>query len=355
MKPILYNAYYDPYNDVPNNGIGVLADAISCRCEEVLNGSYELMVELPYDSDYISDVLVNRILVVKPNIEDDPQPFRIYSIEKNTNGVVTIKAQHDTYQADGIPITPFSAENLEDAIANLNSERKLPNESPIMLFTNFKADGQMDVTAPTPLKNLLGGNDNSLLSLYGGDLYYDNYDIYLLDFRGTNRGMCFRYRNNIAAFNQSISAERLYSGVMGFFKKGNNFIYGNVVSPESPTPYDRVYILDVTNVIKKSTPSAEDIDDYVSDWLLQNDIGVPTINMTLDYIDDDITQICLGDICGVSLPEYNIVATARCTKVVYDCLMERNESIEIGDYDAGIAGEIASLSEDVENIRNYSS
>ena len=77
-----------------SNGLGALPDAASCTVTEERNGGYEVEMEYPLTGSHFSDIQKRRILYVKPNPYDDPQPFRIYSITKPINGIVTVHAAH---------------------------------------------------------------------------------------------------------------------------------------------------------------------------------------------------------------------------------------------------------------------
>ena len=349
MIPILYSA-----NDMifMDNGIGALSDTKSCLCTEVLNGEYEVELEMPIGGAFTNYVQVNRIIKVKPNYGDDPQPFRIYSVEKDIEGLMTVKAAHISYDTNGIPIMPFEAENVEAAVDNLNNNRQTLIGSPFQVIVYFEKEGTMKVTSPSLMKNLLGDGSNGILSIYGGEYHYDWYYIDLLEKRGVDKGIVFRSGKNLVDFNYEANSEEAYSSIFGFWKKNDNpdnNVYGSVFTVSNNLAFDKIQILEVTSEqmdIGSSTPTQEDIDAYVEKYLQDNDICTPKYNMDITYAEDDnIVHVNLGDTVGVVLPEYEIRSIARCTKVVFDCLLERNESIELGEASSGIAEEIASLSD----------
>ena len=178
MIPILYPIEQTIFM---GNGLAPLYDAISCKCTEILNGSYEIDLQLPANSTNLQYIKNNCSIKVKPNYSDPPQIFRIYSIDKKYNNDVSIKAAHISYDTCGIPILPFTAETLDAAIDNLNTNRKLLSESRFVLNSNFSADGRIEVKTPTSFRSLLGGSENSISEIYGGEYHYDNYTINLLD------------------------------------------------------------------------------------------------------------------------------------------------------------------------------
>lgn len=350
MNPILYPIGQKTFD---NNGLGVLSDTISCKCTEVLNSEDELELSLYSDGVHANEISVNCILKVKPNYEDDPQPFRIYSLEEDIQGLIKVKAAHLTYDTSGIPILPCSVSSLGEAVNHINTQHILTEETDFVLTTDFDAEGEFIIENPSSFRSVLGDGEKTLLGVYGGDFHYDNHTIELLSARGADKGICFRYRKNITGFEQEMNSEDLYSAVVGYWKKsGSNgsdptFVYGSIMGINNSLPYDRIYILDTSEMIKNDNnadASAEQINACVEQYIYDNVIGIPKYTMKIDYAEDDnVVKVCLGDIVGVLMPEYGIKSRARCRKVVFDCLLERNESIEIGNITPGLAGDLATV------------
>lgn len=362
MRPILYPVDQTVFY---GNGVGVLSDTIMCKCTEVLNSGDEIELTIHKDGNHAKDISINSVIKVKPNYEDEPQPFRVYSIEQNIDGTISVKAAHLSYDTAGIPILPFTAENLDEAVDYMNNNRKLVNPSEFVLYADFSKEGMLQVTTPSSFRSLLGGNDSTISNVYGGEYHYDNYTVELLERRGQDKGICFRYGKNILDFEQEENSEDIYSAVFGFWKKSGSgdtpdtFVYGDVIAVENILPYDKILVLDTSDKIKNednSDPSEEQINDYVRQYISNTAVGIPNYSMKISYADDDsIIDVCLGDTVGVSFPDYNINARARVNKVVFDCLLEQNESVEIGVVSTGIAENVAYTSDRVSSISSGSS
>lgn len=346
MIPILYPSYETEFI---TNGIGRLSDAITCKCTEVLNGSYELELTVPIDGNNARYIEPTFLIKAKPNFQDDPQPFRIYSVEKKNDGILTAKAAHISYDTDGIPVLPFEANSLDDAISNLNTNRKENLGSPFVLSSDFVAEGEMKVEAPSSFRSLLCGGDKTIQGIYGGDYQYDFYNIYLLEKRGEDLGIRFRSSVNMVDFQEESNSEDTFYAIFGYWKKDDNIVYGDVYTVGSGVTYEKIQIVEVKSEdmdIGSSTPTADQINDYIEKYIDDNNVGQSKYSLKIGYAEDErITRLELGDTVGVIIPEYGINSTARCTKIVYDCLLERNESIELGEASSGIAEEIASLSD----------
>lgn len=352
MKPILYSINETEFI---SNGIGILSDVLECECTEVLNGMYELQLKIGNTSLHAHDILNDCVLKVRPNYLDNPQLFRVYSVEKKYDGIITVKAAHISYDTSGIPIKPFSSGNLDDAVSHMNSDRILISNSKFLLSNNFSAQGSLVIDSPKSFRSILGGSDNSITGVYGGEYHYDNFTINLLYRRGVDKGVCFRFGKNITGFEYNSSSEKLFTAVVGYWKKSGNkennepdtIIYGNVIECEGQFPYDKIDVLDTSSKIKNdndAVATVEQIDEQVRLHIAQNAVGIPKTGMKIDYVDDiNVTAIGIGDSMGIIFPEYKIRGTARCTKCVYDCILERNKSIEIGEVVLGISNTIANL------------
>ena len=88
-----------------SNGLGYLSDVTECTVSEELNGEYELEMEYPVDGIRYSEIQHRRILYVKPNPYEDPQPFRIYNINRPIDGRVEINARHISYDLSGYTVS----------------------------------------------------------------------------------------------------------------------------------------------------------------------------------------------------------------------------------------------------------
>ena len=356
MNPVLYFPYETSFN---HNGIGVLSECISCLCTEELNGAYEINLVYPVAGAWRDSIDLNSIIKVKPNYRDDPQPFRVYRIVKDVDGYITVKAAHLCYDTGGIPVLPFVAASLQEAINNMNQMRHLENDSEFLITTDFSKSGTMTVEVPTSFRALMGGGENTLNYIYGGEYHYDGYFTELLEKRGIDAGASIRYAKNISDFEQESDCEELYTAVFGYWYKSatddnpSQTVYGDIINCSGDFPYEKVLTLDVSDQFPSndSAPTPDQINDVVKRYIDDNGIGIPKHEMKVDYVEDtNISEICLGDQIGIYFPVYNIKATARCNTVVFDCLKERNDSIKVGVVSSTIANTIANISKDTSAI-----
>ena len=95
MKPILYPA---GETEFVSNGLGRLADAVSCKVKEERNGQYELELQYPVTGLHYSDIMEERIICARHDDTDDIQPFPIDKNTRSMHAIVTVNSRHITYQ-----------------------------------------------------------------------------------------------------------------------------------------------------------------------------------------------------------------------------------------------------------------
>ena len=196
-------------------GLGVLKDATFGAVVEELNGGFELELEYPVDGSHYADIGLQKILFTKPNAYDNAQPFRIYSISKPINGLVTINAEHISYDMAGYTIKPFSGTSLLDTISKIQNGSIRVN--PFTLAANFDEAITMKTKSPYAMRSLLAGGGDSLVDIYGGYFKFDKFNVNLLSERGSDRGVALRYGKNLTELEQEINSEKMYTGIFPYY------------------------------------------------------------------------------------------------------------------------------------------
>ena len=198
-----------------NLGLGILRDAISCVVKESLNDEFTLSMEYPAKGSNFDKIKENRIIYCKPNPYDNAQAFRINSISKVINGTVTIDAVHISYDTNSIPVKAFSATSLQDVILKIQNGSVVHN--PFILTSDIMYSRTYKTTAPYNLRALMLGDEDSIATKYNAEFKFDNYHIYILAKRGTDRGAVVRYGHNMTDINHTQTTDLLYNGVYPYY------------------------------------------------------------------------------------------------------------------------------------------
>jgi len=232
-------------------GLGLISDCETCKITEERNGEFELEMTYPVTGVRMSQLALRELIVVKPNPYDSPQAFRIYSITKEFEGMVTVNAQHISYDLSDIIIRKGSVTNSSgippadiwnQALKNLAAGFSIGN---FKFSTNLTGSDSIDIIetddnnnttthklqewtliGPKSVRGLLLGTDEDGITknFIGDDDYgdspeflFDNFNIKLLKSRGENRGVTIRYGKNMTGFSQEESLEKIYTHVYPYY------------------------------------------------------------------------------------------------------------------------------------------
>lgn len=346
----------DQYQD--NLGLGTLTDATACKVTEVLNGEYELELIYPMTGEHFSELQTGRIIVARPYRNAAAlQPFEIYDESRAIGGQVTFYAQHISYKALGVPIRPVTAQNAQAAVSLVASNAVI--SCPFTLTTDMTAAGTFAMEKPATLQNVLLGSSDSLVSVYGGDVLRDGYSIQLLKHRGMDRGARIVYGRNLVDLTQEKSIAEMYDSVYPFFVETDENESTRLVeladtlvliTAPNKASAKKVYMLDLSSEFDE-TPNQAQMLQATNEYISKNGLDKPKVSLSLKYVDLSRTQeyadlknldhIELGDDVTVQFESLGVDVTARVQKIVYDVLLDANESIDVGDVRTNVVDTIA--------------
>lgn len=337
------------------NGLGALSDCISCVVEETLNGPYELEMQYRLNGLHYADITLRSIILAKPNPTARTQPFRVYKISRPINGVVTINAQHLSYDLSGIVIEPFNAPSLASALEGMKTNAV--TENPFEYETDKTVISDFVVSYPSSARSLVAGQRGSLLDTYGGELEFDRYQVKLWAHRGKDNGVTIRYGKNMTDVNQEEDGSGVYTGVYPYWyseEEGSADLGSSYVPVEGEFDFTRILLLDLTEEFENK-PSAEELTQKAQEYISNHDPGVPTISTTVSWYQskDFVENVNLGDVVGVYFSRLGISAKAKIVKTRYNALQNRYESVDIGSVRSSIAGTIVSMDQGVSSVTQY--
>lgn len=337
------------------NGLGALSDCISCVVEETLNGPFELEMQYRLNGLHYADITLRSIILAKPNPTARPQPFRVYKISRPINGVVTINAQHLSYDLSGIVIEPFNAPSLASALEGMKTNAV--TENPFEYETDKTVISDFVVAYPSSARSLVAGQRGSLLDTYGGELEFDRYQVKLWAHRGKDNGVTIRYGKNMTDVSQEEDGSGVYTGVYPYWyseEEGSADLGSSYVPVEGEFDFTRILLLDLTEEFENK-PTAEELTQKAQEYISNHDPGVPTISTTVSWYQskDFVENVNLGDVVGVYFSRLGISAKAKIVKTRYNALQNRYESVDIGSVRSSIAGTIVSMDQGVSSVTQY--
>lgn len=354
MNPVLYESTESTFE---TNGLGVLSDTISCQVIEERNGIFEITLEYPLTGIHYQEIKQRRIIFVKPNPYEDPQPFRIYRITKPLSGRITVYAQHISYDLSGVPVSPFSSGSVTGALSGLKTNAAVTN--PFGFWTDKTSTGDFAVTAPTSTRTLLGGSDGSILDVFGGEYKFDRWTVRLYNNRGKNSGVSIRYGKNLMDLQQDENISNVVTGIYPYWLSSEGELTElpeKIVNAPGTYDFTRISAIDFSGDFEEA-PTEEQLRDRANDYISSNNVGVPTVSITVEFQPLEQTEeykdiallerVNLCDTVNVEYSELGVSATAKCVKTTYDALKDKYISIELGDAKTNIADTIIQQQQEI--------
>lgn len=321
-----------------SNGLGCLNDVLTCNVKEELNGNYELEMEYPVNGIHYSDIALRRIVLTKPNSYDQAQPFRIYSISKPINGIVTINAEHISYDMSGYPVKgavehyAWYVKEVFNHIRN-NSVYSFPFE-----FSSDITEEKKDInlSKPRSARSYLG-TEEGLLSLFGGEWEFDRFKAILHKQRGTNRGVSIEYGKNLIDVTQDEKCSEMYTAVYPFYYKeddGLQYLDDNVV-PIISSSYVKTLTLDLTSEFEEM-PTQDALREKTKEYIKKNKLDEPEVSLKVSFVKnpeviESLQDVRLGDTVGVKFVKIGVNSLARCIRYEFNSITEQYNSIELGE------------------------
>lgn len=340
MTPILYEG--NETNFI-TNGLGRLADAISCKVVEERNGMYELEMKYPITGIHYSDIQENRIILAQPHDGGLTEPFIIYKISRPLDGIITINAEHISYRLSHMVVSPFTAGSIQEVFSNLPNN--ITPTCPFTFTTDLTVSGGYSIETPRSVRGMLSGEEGSILDVYGhGDYEFSRWNVILRQNRGSDNGATLRYGKNITALNNTLDMTEVYTGICPFWTNGET----TVMLPEkvvlsnhvSDYPYQIIKTVDFSSEYEEA-PSAAQLrakaQSYVSNnegWKLRNNITVSFVQLwnTEEYKNiAALERVNMCDVVHVVYSKLGVDFTTQVVRTDYDVLQERYNSITLGN------------------------
>ncbi len=347
MKPILYSP---TDTDFEAGGIGVLVDCKKCLVTEEGNGAYTAELAFPINAKYSEQLEDHNYQIkCKPNAEDDYHIFYIYNHYKDmATGVLYVYAKSRTMKLGNRAVKKLTFERAtcEEAMEHL--EKAMDQQSDIRLFSDITRVGSTNIEVTNPLQ-CIKGIDGSFNQIYGGEMKHEPFKLSLLNRRGKDHVTTFRYRKNLSGLKVDINFDGLLTRVFPYADVQNNEgqterIYGNKVDSPYINHYDgEIYSEYVQFTEEQGVTNQTSLNNVAKKYFssLNPNCDKPKVSIELNIrkMEDSalakrfksFRTIGLFDTFDVFHERYNIKITAQVTKIVYDSLAERVESLEAGD------------------------
>lgn len=367
MTPILYE---NTETEFASDGIGTLTDAISCVVTEERNGAFELEMAYPMDGMHFDKIARGQYIKAKPNSHSDPQIFRIYRITRPMNGNIKAYAEHISYELAGNMVLGFSAKGtVLSMMENLFSGAVFP--TPFTPHTDMNAAGEVSIGEPCSIRACLGGKEGSFLDTFGGEYEFDNFDVTLWQHRGEDRGASIEYGKNLTDVSQEENIESTYTSIIPYVKRNVNgedvYTYLPEKYLDAPNagifPRKKALLVDFSsNFNQQEEVDTQKLAELGEAYIENNAIGIPKVSLNVSFIDlrkteeyrniAPLEEVRLCDTVTVKFPALQVNQKAKVIATAYDALMERYDSISIGETRSNFVNAYAGFTQDTAAAEN---
>ena len=354
MKPILFPSTATEFN---THGLGVLTDAISCTVTEERNGAFELTMQYPDTGVHFGEITDRCIIYAIPSPYRAPQPFRIYRITRPMDGIIMVYAQHITYDLSGVPLNPFTAINAPDALSKLRLNAAV--DSPFNFWTDKSTVASFAVSTPSSTRSVLGGSSGSILDVYGGEYEWDGFTVRLYGHRGYDNGVVISYGKNLTDIEQDRNISNVATGIYPYWTNAEGALVTcdpKIVNAPGTYDFTRVVPVDFSNDFE-TQPTPEQLQARAEKYVEDNKIGIPKTSITASFVQleqfpeyEDLALLEKCDLCDtvtIRYPQLGVEAKAEIVKIETDVLLERYNSVEIGDVRTNIADTIVGQQQEI--------
>lgn len=358
MRPILYNANETAFETY---GLGEI-DATKAQVTRERNGNYTLYIEYPASGPLAGTFKNDMRIKSDAGLRTKNQTFFISRISKDSTGILKIYAKHISHLTEKMAIR-----NNTNATGTAQSALAIWALNALGGI-RFDTWSDIDLTSKTSwniadfktARDALGGVKGSILDVWGGEYEFDNTVIRLHKQLGRKSPIVLEYGRNILRAEDDQDIEGAYTSVYPYATytpenqgTGEGGATSQQVTVELPEKYvdgpyiglyneRRVLIVDFSSNFKdKEVPTIDKLRRLAKEYAINNRLGLPKINTKIEYVDLSktldykLTQILeeaeLCDIVPVYYPQIGLTSEdAKLTTIVYDVLLEQNDSVEVG-------------------------
>lgn len=334
----MINIYDKNETEFSTNGIVVIQNSKSCFITEELNGQYELELEYPIDNrgkwQYLTEGNIARA---------DEQLFRIYRKIKTLAGI-KINARHVFYDLidnliNEVDIRALSgAHALERVMSNTAYAHNFTYMSDITDVNNLYLDDETgDIINKNPVEAIF-----FLMSLYGGELVRDNFNIKWLQQRWQDRGVLVSYGKNIKGIEEDINLDSVITRIKPIGQDGLTLDEIYVDSPYiNNYPYPKIKVIEFGEC-----NDYESLRAAAQKYFEDNKCDIPPTNYKIDFVELSKTEeykhykvlerIYIGDTVTVKHTKLGINLKCKVIKIKKDVLNNRIVEVELGNFKKNI-------------------
>ena len=364
MIPVLYKA---DAVDFSTFGIGALSECTFCEVTEERNGAFECTLKYPVTGRLFAELKNERLIKAKPNDTSKEQLFRIYRITTPINGIVTIYAQHISYDLSNIAELMWSSAMISPSLAMSRLFTKTASTHNFKCSTDFSSAKPFSVSKPMSVRACLGGSEGSMLDRWGGEYEWDNFNVILHSKRGKDNGVVIEYGKNLTDMEHDNDFTDVYTDLLPYavFSDENTekvITLSEVTLPIVDNPLrNKTLIKDFTDFFEdKSSINENSLRAKAKDYITSNPLGIENSTLTVSFeqlwkqpeYSAILERVSLCDTVTIRHSALGITAKSKVIKTVYDSLAEKYVSITLGTAKPNFVNTVGDIKTELSEVKN---
>ena len=350
MIPILFDQSEKLFT---SGGLGFLADCTSCKVSQERNGIFECEFIYPITGPLYDKIQERTIIFATHDDSREPQPFDIYARSAPIDGLVTFYAHHISYRLSNSVVMPFTATGVADAMAKIQANIVTDRDDDFTFWTDKETVGDYAKTVPSIVRTTLGGEEGSLLDVYGrGDYEFDKFAVRLYQNKGRDTDVEIRYRKNLTSINHKVDDSESYNAIVPYWLNEETGALRTL--PEGYLSHDdgTAYIVAIPfpmNEYFETMPTVAAMRQKAQQLLDTSDAWVPSEGFEVNFVQlwqteeykdyAPLQRVNLCDTVRVYYPELGVNAVReRVVKTVYNTLLDRYDEITLNELPTTLTG-----------------
>ena len=350
MIPILFDQSEKLFT---SGGLGFLAHCTRCQVSQERNGIFECEFEYPITGPLYDQIQERAIIYATHDDSGIPQPFDIYARSAPINGLVTFYAHHISYRLSNAVVMPFTATSCADAIAKIQANLITDRDDDFTFWTDKTTIGDYAKTVPSICRTTLGGEEDSILDVYGkGDYVFDKFEVKLYQNKGVDTNVEIRYGKNLTNIEHKVDNSSSYNAIVPYWLNEED---GTLVTlPEGYVSYNdgTAYIVAIPYPMNDYFPTAPTVSAMrlkAQQLLDSSDAWVPSEGFEVNFVQlwqteeyenyAPLQRVNLCDTVRVYYPELGVNAVReKVVKTVYNTLLDRYDEITLNELPTTLTG-----------------
>ena len=346
----MIEVYVKGNEDYRSNGDMTLTPT-TCEVELTVEGVAELTLEHPIDDLGRWEYLVTDNVIAAPTPYSKKQLFRIYDYTK-TETEVTAYARHIFYDSAGEMLVDVRPTNKtgQEALDTILSGTKYKAK------TNIKTRSTAYYIRKNIMEAIGGDDENSFINRWGGERMYDNFTVIINDRLGGDYGACAEFGRNMTGIEADISIDDVVTRIIPVSYNGHTLegeepwidspLIGSYANPRAAViKFEDVKLLEDCQEGEEGFSTLELLREELKRRCTkeyENGLDKPKVNYKVDLVEvantedykdyKKLTTIGIGDDVLTKDRKLKINVTARCIRLVYDCIEEENAEVELGNF-----------------------